>query len=81
MENNKIRKVHIQYKILRGGKGAEDATVDLPISETRYAELAKGLKPESKAWKEVQTAIEDLAIFQGGALGAWSVELQIQTEE
>ncbi|MDR3216820.1 MAG: hypothetical protein LBT55_05330 [Clostridiaceae bacterium] len=72
-----MKKLHITYKILRGGKVAEDATMDLPISETRYAELAKGLTPNNKAWQEVRTAIEDLAVLQGGNLGAGSIELEI----
>jgi hypothetical protein len=81
MNDDKQKLVSFKYEIRRKDGLARKAETILPISETRYAELAKGLSPESKAWQEVQIAIEDLAFLQGGTLGAWSIELEIQTEE
>jgi hypothetical protein len=78
MENNDkdaIRKVNITYKMLRGKEVAE-TVVSLPVSESRYAELLAGVKPESKTWNEIRGALERLTYLQGyTSLGAWSIEL------
>jgi hypothetical protein len=75
---SEIRKLHIDYRMLRGKHESAESCIDLPISAERYAELAKGLTPDSAAWKGVQSALETLAFLQGYTLGAWSVDLEIE---
>jgi hypothetical protein len=74
-----MRKLHITYKMLKGKHEVAESCVDLPISQTRYDELAQGVTPDSKAWKTVRDALVNLTCLQGyDKLGAWSIELEIQ---
>jgi hypothetical protein len=76
---DEIRKVHITYKMLRGEHEVAETCIDLPISAARYAELAKGISPENKAWNEIRDALEKLTWLQSyDSLGAWSIELEIE---
>jgi len=76
---NTVRKAGITYKMIRGRETAE-TYIDLPISQQRYEELAKGLQPDNAVWNEVRDALESLTFLQGyDELGAWSVELKLET--
>jgi hypothetical protein len=85
MEKDKIRKVCITYKMIRGlvdDEAVAETCVDLPISAERYNKLAKGMTPDNKVWLEVRNALENLTFLQGyDRLGAWSIELQITMED
>jgi hypothetical protein len=80
MENDKQKTARFEYEIRKTGGVTVQADITLPLSDERYAELGLGLKPESEAWQTVRNALANLAFLQGGALGAWSVELEIQNE-
>jgi len=71
-------KIGITYRMNRGSEAAE-SFINLPVSAERYAELAQGLRPDSKAWRAVQGALKQIAYLQGYKLGSWSIELQIET--
>jgi len=78
MENT-IRKAGITYRMIRGNETAE-TFIDLPISQARYEELAKGLQPNNTVWNEVRDALLQLTLLQGyDELGTWSIELTIKT--
>ena len=73
-----VRKAGITYRMIRGHETAE-TFIDLPISQARYEQLAKGLTPDKKVWKEVRDALEQLTFLQGyDELGGWSIELTIE---
>lgn len=76
-----IYKVLITYKMIRGANDNEvaETCVELPISAKRYNELTNGLSEQSKAWREIQGALESLTFLQGyNKLGAWSVEMTVE---
>jgi hypothetical protein len=74
-----MRKIEITYKMNKGKHERAESFIELPVSEERYEELAKGLTDGSKAWNEVRAALKTIARLQGYTLGAWSVNLEIQT--
>jgi len=74
-----VRKAGITYHMIRGRETAE-TYIDLPISQKRYEQLAKGLQPNNKVWREVRDALEQLTFLQGyDELGAWNIELTVET--
>jgi len=76
---NQVRKAAITYRMIRGHETAE-SFIDLPISQARYEQLAKGITARNEVWHEVRDALERLAFLQGyEELGSWSVELKIET--
>jgi hypothetical protein len=80
-DDSGMRKLTVIYRMEKPNETAESC-VTLPISEARYAELAKGLTPNNKAWNEIQHALESLTCLQGyDKLGSWSLELEIKTED
>lgn len=81
---NEIKKVLINYKMLRGDGDREvaETCIDLPISSMRYNELAADFNENCKAWHEIRGALEQLTLLQNyDKLGAWSIELKIETED
>lgn len=78
---NQLRKLSITYKMKRENDVSE-ASVELPVSQNRYEELAKGIDSNNMVWQSIQQALLQLTYLQGyDELGAWSVELKIYTEE
>jgi hypothetical protein len=78
-----MKKLHIDYKMLRGENDNEvaETCIDLPISDERYAEL-KVCMHNNPAWRQVQTALETLTRLQNyERLGTWSVELEIADDK
>jgi hypothetical protein len=77
METEQIQ-ISITYKMLRGEHEVAETCITLPISAARYAELAKGVTPNNRAWCEIQGALERLTFLQGyDELGTWGFELNI----
>jgi hypothetical protein len=78
---DEIRKLNITYKMIKGKTTAE-TFVSLPISQTRYEELAKGITPTNKAWADVAQALKQLTRLQGySRLGAWSIDLELEAKQ
>lgn len=77
MEKKQTRLVKFTYEVKRE-EGTKGMKFSLPVSKERYAELATGPRPESKAWTEARDALSTLAGLSGGTLGAWSIELKIE---
>ena len=76
---NRLRRLKVIYKMKKKDVMAE-AFIDLPISQNRYEELAKGIDG-NKAWLSVQQALLQLTYLQGyDELGAWKVELKIRED-
>ncbi len=83
MSAKEIRKVNITYNMLRGENYNEvaETCVELPISKERYEQLLLGLAESNSAWREVREALRTLTQLQGyKKLGAWSIELEIETK-
>ena len=77
---NQLRKLKINYKMKRENAVSE-ASIELPVSQERYEELAKGIDTNNKVWLSIQQALLQLIYLQGyDELGAWSTELKIYTE-
>lgn len=83
MSAKEIRKVNITYKMIRGKNDNEvaETCVELPISKERYDQLLLGVAESNSAWREVREALIALTQLQGyKKLGAWSIELEIETK-
>ena len=77
---NQLTKLNIIYKMKRENEISE-ASIELPVSQKRYEELAKGIDGNNKVWKSLQQALLQLTYLQGyDKLGAWNVELKIYSE-
>ena len=77
---NQLRKLNIIYKMKRKNEVSE-ASIELPVSQKRYEELAKGIDSNNKVWQSIQQALLQLTYLQGyDELGAWSVELKIYSK-
>ena len=73
----RLRKLKVIYKMKKKDVMAE-AFIDLPISQNRYEELAKGIDG-NKAWISVQQTLLQLTYLQDyDELGAWSIEMKIR---
>jgi hypothetical protein len=77
---NELRKLNIIYKMKRE-KEVSETSVELPISQKRYEELAKCIDNNNKAWQSIYQTLLQLTYLQGyNELGAWSVELEIRED-
>ena len=75
---NRLKKLNIIYKMKRNDQVTETC-IELPISQKRYEELAKGIDGNNKVWLSIQQALLQLTYLQGyDELGAWRVELEIR---
>lgn len=78
---NSTKFANITYTMLCGDE-AKESHINMPIPEKRYKELLEGLTPDSKAWNEVRDELLNLTRLQGyDGLGAWSIVLNIETED